>query len=214
MEQLAICIWNFKGGTGKTTISMVISQMAAQKGLNVITADLDPSHNLKRALALSSEMFPTLQVIDEVPKVNDFPGANLFVLDTHPDMSDLVKAALSFADLALIPVLGDFFSALNMGPVWRFIKDTGMSLGQAAIVKNAYENTEATREIDKTLVDMGYPVAGRLPRNNHIPRNIASGRSWNSGMSLKQQAPFQVLYDRIMTAHKKVLQGNFDTPWR
>ena len=145
MEQLAICIWNFKGGTGKTTISMVISQMAAQKGLNVITADLDPSHNLKRALALSSEMFPTLQMIDEVPKVNDFLGANLFVLDTHPDMSDLVKAALSFADLALIPVLGDFFSALNMGPVWRFIKDTGMSLGQAAIVKNAYENTVKLR---------------------------------------------------------------------
>ena len=214
MEQLAVCVWNFKGGTGKTVISMILSQIAAQKGLHVIAADLDPSHNLKRALTLSANAFPTLKVIDEVPKIRDFPNANLFILDTHPDINDIVKAGLSFADLALVPVLGDFFSALNLGPVWHFIKETGMSIGQAAIVKNAYENTETTREIDKTLADMKYSVAGRLPRNNHIPRNVASGRAWNSGMSLKQQAPFHALYAQVMKAHKKILKGNFDNPWK
>ena len=214
MEPLAVCMWNFKGGTGKTVISMILSQMAAQKGLHVVAADLDPSRNLKRALSLSAGLFPTLEVIDGIPDPDDWPDVSLFVLDAHPDTSDVVKEALSFADLALVPVLGDFFSALNLGPVWRFIEGTGMSPAQAAIVKNAYEPTETTREIDKALSDLGHHVAGRLPRNGHIPRNVASGRAWCSGMSARQQEPFHALWDNLMRAHGRVSAGDFEDPWR
>ncbi len=32
-DKLAVTIWNYKGGVGKTTVSLILSEIAAQEGL-------------------------------------------------------------------------------------------------------------------------------------------------------------------------------------
>ena len=45
-EKLAVTVWNYKGGVGKTTISLILSQTAARQGLKVLAIDLDEQRNL------------------------------------------------------------------------------------------------------------------------------------------------------------------------
>ena len=46
-EKLAVTIWNYKGGVGKSTISLILSQIAAQNNLKVLAVDLDEQKNLE-----------------------------------------------------------------------------------------------------------------------------------------------------------------------
>ena len=40
-NNLAVTLWNFKGGVGKSTIALTLAQIAAASGLRVLAADLD-----------------------------------------------------------------------------------------------------------------------------------------------------------------------------
>lgn len=40
-QKLAVAIWNYKGGVGKSTIALVLAEIAAQQGLHVLALDLD-----------------------------------------------------------------------------------------------------------------------------------------------------------------------------
>lgn len=212
-EKLAVTCWNYKGGTGKTTIALILAQIAAQKGLRVLVIDLDAQHNLRDTLALCASSFPSIKVETDIPAGAADLDFDMFVLDTHPDMNDRVKAALSFSDVVLVPILGDFLSVANLGAAWNYVKEAGLGFQQAALVKNCMENIRTTREIESVLQEQGYPLAGRLPRNNNLLRNIASGDRWNTYMDERQQSPFLSLYSNLWSAYRQMVKGNFKTPW-
>lgn len=213
MDKLAITCWNYKGGTGKTTLALVLAQIAAQKGLRVLVMDLDAQHNLRDVLSLSAHLFPSVEVVTEIPKGAAALDFDFFVLDTHPDMDDKIKAALTFSDVVLVPVLGDFLSVANLGAAWNYIQDAGLGFQQAALVKNCMEDTRTTREIEDVLKEQGYPLAGRLPRNNNLLRNLVLGNRWSAHMSQRQQAPFLALYEKLWAAYRKMAKGDFKSPW-
>ena len=212
-EKLAVTCWNYKGGTGKTTIALILAQIAAQKGLNVLVIDLDAQHNLKDTLALCASSFLSIKVETDIPTGAADLDFDMFILDTHPDMNVKVKTALSFSDIVLVPILGDFLSVANLGAAWNYVQEAGLGFQQAALVKNCMENVKTTREIESVLHEQGYPLAGRLPRNNNLLRNIASGDRWNTYMDERQQAPFLSLYSNLWSAYRQMIKGNFKTPW-
>ena len=49
-EMLKIAIANQKGGTGKTTTSLILSYLLSRKNYNVLAIDLDPQASLTLAL--------------------------------------------------------------------------------------------------------------------------------------------------------------------
>ena len=53
-DKLAVTFWIYKGGVGKSTLTLIISQIAAKEGLNVLVVDLDPQKNLSETLKLSA----------------------------------------------------------------------------------------------------------------------------------------------------------------
>lgn len=214
MEKLAISCWNFKGGVGKSVISLVLSEIAAQKGLRVLAIDTDEQKNLSSALSFIADKFPNLQVKDSLASDDAEQDYELFIVDCRPEMSDTVKKAIHFADIILVPVMADLFSAANVGAVWQFIQGLDKNRQQAAMVKNCFDSTVTTREIDGVLQDQSLPMAGRLPRNANLVRNIVSGRIWSAGMDARQQNPFLHLYSHVWSAYKKMLTDGFDHPWR
>ena len=214
MEKLAVALWNYKGGVGKSTISLILSQEGARRGLRVLALDLDRQKNFSDALALSGSYFPTLDVSTELnPDVADQPF-DFYVLDLHPEMGKTEQAALRFADIVLAPMYNDFFSAANIGPVWEQTIETGKDRQQAAIIKNCVESSRTSLEIENAVNEEEYPTAGRIPRNGNIVRNIALGRPWWSAMNARQQKPFIELYDHIWRAYTNMLAGNLTNPWR
>ncbi len=53
MNKLAVTVWNYKGGVGKSTIALILAEIAASKGLHVVAADLDEQQNLANMLNLA-----------------------------------------------------------------------------------------------------------------------------------------------------------------
>ena len=214
MEKLAVSCWNFKGGVGKSVISLVLSEIAAQKGLRVLAIDTDEQKNLSSALSFISEKFPNIHVKSTLDPDDAEQDYDLFIVDCRPEMSDTVRKAIHFADIILVPLMADLFSAANVGAVWQFIQGLGKNRQQAAMVKNCFDSTVTTREIEGVLQEQTLPMAGRLPRNANLVRNIVSGRLWSSGMDTRQQNPFLYLYSHVWSAYKRMLTSGFDNPWR
>lgn len=213
-EKLAVTVWNYKGGVGKTTISLILSQTASRQGLKVLAIDLDEQRNLSEALKLSQHNFPSIEISTDLMTEYAYEDFDFYVIDTHPSKDDTVRSAIQFADIVLIPVLPDYLSIVNLRSVFDYVKSCGIGEGQVAIVKNAVTDFKLSCEIEKVLDEQGYVSAGRLQKNNMLARNIASGECWDKFMRASQRQPFLDLYGHIWDAYGHMLSGNFHYIWR
>ena len=213
-EKLAVTVWNYKGGVGKTTISLILAETASRQGLKVLAIDLDEQKNLSEALKLSQPNFPSIEIRTELKPEYAHEDFDFYVIDTHPSKDDTVKEAIIFADIVLIPVLPDYLSIVNLRSVFDYVKSCGIGGGQIAIVKNAVTDFKLSYEIENVLDEQGYVPAGRLPRSNILTRNIASGYNWDKSMRPSQREPFTSLYARVWKAYIRMLSGNFNDIWR
>ncbi len=212
-EKLAVTIWNYKGGVGKTTISLILSQSAARQGLKVLAVDLDEQKNLSEALKLSQHNFPSIEIRNELNPEYAQDDFDFYVIDTHPSKNETVKKAMQFTDIVLIPVQPDYLSLVNLRPVFDYVQHCGLGAGQMAIVKNEVTELRVSAEIEREIDEQGYISAGRLPRSNILVRNIANGDSWDKFMRPSQREPFISLYARVWKAYIRMLSGNFHNIW-
>ena len=213
-HKLAVTLWNYKGGVGKSTISLVLAQIAAQQSLRVLAVDLDEQQNLAHTLKLSANLFPTLQVRSSLHKEFADENFDFFVIDTHPAKDDTILEAMRFADVVLIPVLGDYLSIINLRSAFEYVSNAGVGDGQVALVKNCMTALKMSEEVEQILDKHSYPAAGRLPRSNVIVRNIASGCKWDKSLRLQQREPFLQLYSNVWSAFEQMCSGNFYNLWR
>lgn len=212
-EKLAVTLWNYKGGVGKSTLALILSQIAAKEGLKVLAVDLDPQRNLSETLKLSTSLFPSIDIRTTLSDKLTEEDYSLYVIDTHPTMDKSVLEAINFSDIVLVPVLGDFHSIVNLSIVFDYLHKAGIGLEQATIVKNCMSNLKVNAEVEGVLDELKYPIAGRLPRCNTLLRNIASGDKWDKYLRENQRAQFMNLYNNIWRAYKHMLDGNFSNLW-
>ena len=212
--KLAVTLWNFKGGVGKSTIALALSETAAQQNLRVLVIDLDEQQNLAQAIRLTGKTFPTIEVRTTLNSAFADEDFNLFILDTHPSKDNNIIDALAFADIVLVPVLSDYLSIVNLRSAIDYVTAAGVGNEQVAIVKNCMTNLKLSNEVEAVIDAQGYHSAGRLPRSNILTRNIASGQSWNKSMPIHQRKPFRILFQNIWNAYRNMLAGNFHNLWR
>lgn len=214
MKKLAVTLWNFKGGVGKSTIALVLAEIAAQQDLKVLAIDLDEQQNLAGALSLSQRTFPTLEVRTSfAPEFAD-EDFDFFVLDTHPAKNNSIKEAICFADIVLVPVLCDYLSILNLRSVFSYLIETGLGNEQLVIIKNCVNALKTSTEVEHALDEHSYLSAGRLPRSNLLVRNIAEGNRWDKYMQGHQRNPFLALYANIWEAFSRMCSGKFHNVWK
>ena len=213
-QKLAVTVWNYKGGVGKTTISLILSQTASRQGLKVLAIDLDEQRNLSEALKLSQHNFTSTEVRTTLNPEYAHEDFDFYVIDTHPSKDDTVKQAMQFADIVLVPILTDYLSIINLRPVFNYIQSCGVGAGQIAVIKNAVTELRVSAEIESVLAEQNYTIAGRLPRSNILVRNIATGNSWDKFMRPSQREPFVSLYARVWKAYMRMLSGDFHDIWR
>ena len=212
-NNLAITLWNFKGGVGKSTIALTLAEIAASSGLRVLAIDLDEQQNLAQAIKLTEAQFPTLEVRTTLDSSFAHENFDMFIIDTHPSKDNTIKDALTFADIVLVPVLCDYLSIINLRSAINYIINTAIGSEQVAIIKNSMNNLKLNSEVEAVIDSQGYHSAGRLPRNNILVRNIASGQCWDKFMSARQCEPFRLLYNNIWSAYRNMLAGNFHNLW-
>ena len=148
-EPMAVAIVNHKGGVGKTTMAHIMSQIAAQKGLNVIAYDLDPQRNLTDSLSLLD--LENLKIKTKIGKGDENDGNDFYILDCPPALSSATDDAIAFADIVLVPVFPNLYSVTNLDMMYTRVKNTGKIPEQIALVKNCFDDTVLSRDIDNFL---------------------------------------------------------------
>jgi cellulose biosynthesis protein BcsQ len=214
LEKIAVALINHKGGVGKTTLAVVLSQIALKAGAKVTAVDLDPQKNFSDALALIQDRHTgNLTVTDEITEAGE-----VIILDCPPALGDATSRAMDFSDITLVPVYPDMFSLSNLGVVHEFGKAHGKAFEQLAIVKVGFAVKAKTKGLTEiaaaALTELGYVVAGDVPINRLIPYNIISGRAWSAGIPVPARTPCIRLYRQILGAYERMLEGNFKTAWQ
>lgn len=213
-QKLAVTLWNFKGGVGKSTIALSLAEIAAAQNLRVLAIDLDEQHSLSHALRLAAPHFRNIDVRLSLDTSFADENFDFFVIDSHPAKDELVKEAFAFSDFILVPVLSDYLSVLNLRSSIDYITNSGIALPQVAIVKNCFSSLKLSNEVETVLEAQGYVAAGSLPRSNILSRNIASGLRWDKFMPARQREPFLRLHDSLWRAYRRLLDGFSHNLWR
>ncbi len=102
---------NFKGGTGKTSLSTSYAFRLAERGYRVLMVDLDSQGHATKCLGLEGSDFP--RTLHDV-LIRKVPVSEVIIETTMPGLS-LVPSNLSMStiDLALMPLSGREFRLRN-----------------------------------------------------------------------------------------------------
>lgn len=103
-----LAVLSFKGGPGKTTISLHLSVAAELAGQTVAVFDLDPQESAVMWKDIRQSETPAVISADvrnlsQLLEVAESNGATLTILDTPPNDKDIAAAAVRAADLVIIP---------------------------------------------------------------------------------------------------------------
>lgn len=211
MSKIAVAVLNRKGGVGKTTISVILAQIALVRRNRVLAIDLDPSRNFSDALGFMRNYFSnSLRIKDSLEDDDAGAPEEWIVIDCPPNLDDASKSAIDFADIVIVPVRPDFFSLSNLGVMYQTAEKFGKEKAQLPLVKIGYDNSVMTKIANQLISERDYPVAEDLPLHKKIPYNITSGLVWSTGLMARSRQPFEKLYEKIIKAVDKLNDGIYD----
>lgn len=211
MSKIAAAVLNRKGGVGKTTIAVILAEIALVRHNRVLAIDLDPSRNFSDALGFMKNYFrSSLRVKTTLEDSDADAPEEWIVIDCPPNLDDDSKHAIDFADIVIVPVRPDFFSLSNLGIMYSAARKMDKEKAQLPLVKVGYDNSVMTKIANQLISERDYPVAEDLPLHKHIPFNITSGRVWSTGLIARSRQPYEHLYDKIIVAADKLHSGITD----
>ena len=211
MSKFAAAVLNRKGGVGKTTIAVILAEIALVRHNRVLAIDLDPSRNFSDALGFMKNYFRSSLRLKTTLEDSDAEAPEEWiVIDCPPTINETEKHAIDFADIVIVPVRPDFFSLSNLGIMYRTAERSDKVTAQLPLVKVGYDSSVMTKIANQLISERDYPVAEDLPIHKHIPFNITSGRVWSTGLTARSRQPFERLYDKIEKAVDKLRNGITD----
>ncbi len=109
---MKICIYNNKGGVGKTTLASSIGFRAMEKGQNIVVVDADPQLNTMKLLTRDNYNgdecvdLGSVQLVCGLNNLENYEKSDFVVIDAPPeyDFCDKVKDV----DVWIVPVRGRF----------------------------------------------------------------------------------------------------------
>lgn len=211
MSKIAAAVFNRKGGVGKTTIAVILAQIALIRHNKVLAVDLDPSRNFSDALGFMKNYFrDSLRLKDTLEDSDADAPEEWIIIDCPPTLDNASRKAIDFADITLAPVTPDFFSLSNLAVVYSIAAKDGKEKAQLPLVKVGYDNSGISKIADQLISERDYPIAEELPLHKRIPFNITSGLVWSTGLMARSRQPFERLYEKVIRAIDKLNDGIVD----
>ena len=208
MSKIAVAVLNRKGGVGKTTMAVILAQIALVRHNKVLAVDIDPSGNFSDALGFMKNYFKdSLRIKDTLEDSDADAPEEWIVIDCPPNLDDASKHAIEFADIVVVPVRPDFFSLSNLGVMYSTAEKSEKETSQLPLVKIGYDNSAMSKIANQIIAERDYPVAEELPLHKRIPFNITSGLVWSTGLTANSRKPYERLFGKIVKAVEKLSEG-------
>ncbi|MBR1486024.1 MAG: ParA family protein [Synergistaceae bacterium] len=209
MSKIAVAVLNRKGGVGKTTMAVILAQIALVRHNKVLAVDLDPSGNFSDALGFMKNYFKdSLRLKNTLEDSDADAPEEWIVIDCPPNLDEDSKHAIDFADIVVVPVRPDFFSLSNLGVMYSTAQKSGKDDAQLPLVKIGYDTSSMSKIANQIIAERDYPVAEDLPLHKRIPFNITSGLVWSTGLTANSRKPYERLFGKIIKAVEELTSGN------
>jgi cellulose biosynthesis protein BcsQ len=190
---MIVVFTNNKGGTGKSTYSTIIAQLAANSGMDVVAADLDHAQ-MHLSLFLrnldADIQIPVYASLGEVEKIHH----SFIVIDTPPAFSEETLTALQMADVVVVPINRDKTGVLGLLEV-----SSHVDKGKIVVVTSQWKmKTRFNADLYEQLESLGWKAAVNIPENIQIIHNRDANRSWDYGIAKKHAEPYLRLLSAIL----------------
>ena len=212
MSKIAAAVFNRKGGVGKSTLSVILAEIALVRHNKVLAVDLDPSHNFTDALNFMKNYFhENLRIQSGLEESDADAPEDWIVIDCPPRLGEESELAMKFADIMIVPVRPDFFSLSNLPVTYSTAEKFGKGRAQLPLVKIGYDNSAMTRIANQIITEANYPVAADIALHKKIPYNITLGRVWSTGLTADARKPYERLFEKIALAGERLSSGAKDS---
>ena len=208
---IKVAVFNRKGGVGKTTLAIILTQIALMRNKRVLAFDQDEQNNFNISVSYMQDdpNFKNLFTFKTVLRKEDFDSTvDWIIIDCPPALNERSRFSMRNSDFIVIPVRPDSYSTMPFTELRNEAGDYKMPF-QFPIVKVGFTDTVASREANKNIEKLraiGYTVIMEVPLHAKIPANISSGlkKLWSVGLSALARQPFESVYTRLELLHKKL----------
>ena len=219
MSKIAVSVFNRKGGVGKSTLSIILAEIALVRHNKVLAVDLDPSHNFTDALNFMKKFFhDDLRIKSTLEDSDAEAPEDWIVIDCPPRLGEESDLAMKFSDIMVIPVRPDFFSLSNLAVTYSNAAKVGKGRAQLPLVKVGYDDSAMAKIANQIIEEANYPVAADINLHKKIPYNITLGHIWSTGMAATARKPYEKLFEKVELAGEKLMNGakdsEIDDVWR
>ncbi len=188
MSMKTIAILNQKGGSGKTTISINMTEALRRQGKNVVLVDSDPQGSARDWAAAAEECPFHVVGIDRPTIDRDIKAItdrDFIIIDGAPQIANLAASAIKAADIVLIPVqpsgLDVWATADMVDIIKQRIEITEGNLKAAFVINRVIKNTKIGNEILTVIADYGLPVLETV-----IHQRVAYASTISEGQTIFQ----------------------------
>lgn len=208
MPKWVIAVCNWKGGTGKTTVSLHLAGTLTEQGYEVCLVDADPQGSASqwRAMANSAPFSvvkidrPTLH--SEVPRLAS--RFDFTLIDCPPSLGEISRSALICAHLTLIPTQPsplDFWAVREWLGVVREAQTVNKKLKPFLLVCRKITGTTLAKEASESLAAFGIPVL-----KSEISQRIDFAKSLLAGETINTYAPHSEAHEEITRLAEEVVE--------
>jgi chromosome partitioning protein len=203
---------NPKGGSGKTTVAIILAGEFAKHGYSAAIIDADPQgssyqwHASSIARGLSPQGVDLVRAPDEralIAAVEKLQSYDVIVIDTPGYYGDVLVQAALRADLVVLPCKVHTFDASQVVRTLRSLEQhataSGLPMSQHRVLFNEYDsldrNTRPLREVVAYLDAEKVPVCSNALYRRITFRTMTSGHGTLYQMSDKDESVRKARYN-------------------
>ncbi len=205
-------VTNPKGGSGKTTVAIILAGEFAKHGYSAAIIDADPQgssyqwHATSVARGLSPQSVDLVRAPKEsdlVQAIDRLEGYDVIVIDTPGYYGGVLIQSALHADLVVLPCKIHTFDASQVVRTIRNLeahaKDAGLPMSQHRVLFNEYDsldrNTRPLREVLAYLKDENISVCSNALYRRVTFRTMTSGHGTLYQMSDKDESVRKARYN-------------------
>lgn len=189
-----ITVYSLKGGSGKTTISILLTQLLKAKGYSVTLLDSDEQQQSSADWAKHCELDLNCYVIsDKITRgdLKTFIDDDYIIIDGTPRTNDYIEQILTLSDLVVIPI-----------PPTQLALSSFLQQNHLALLKKI-------KSQGKKMVAV---INGVTPHNNNdvsdITKILKQSHIIDDVLTLGQRKAFVIDYDKPFTSSKNHIAKN------